>query len=69
MQIEWIKGSDKRRLLLFFNGWGMEAQAVAHLQGEADVTEAESNLNASMFQLRSFLGSGQLRSEAQVLIA
>ena len=39
------------------------------LQGEADVTEAESNLNASMFQLRSFLGSGQLRSEAQVLIA
>ena len=38
MQIEWIKGSDKRRLLLFFNGWGMEAQAVAHLQGEADVT-------------------------------
>ena len=37
MQIEWTKGSDKRRLLLFFNGWGMEAQAVAHLQGEADV--------------------------------
>ena len=37
MQIEWIKGSDRRRLLLFFNGWGMEAQAVAHLQGEADV--------------------------------
>ena len=26
------------------------------LQGEADVTEAESSLNASMFQLRSFLG-------------
>ncbi len=26
------------------------------LQGEADVTEAESNLNANMFQLRSFLG-------------
>lgn len=26
------------------------------LQGQADVTEAESNLNANMFQLRSFLG-------------
>ena len=26
------------------------------LQGQADVTEAESNLNAQMFQLRSFLG-------------
>lgn len=26
------------------------------LQGKADVTEAESNLNARMFQLRSFLG-------------
>lgn len=26
------------------------------LQGEADVTEAESNLNSNMFQLRSFLG-------------
>ena len=26
------------------------------LQGKADVTEAESNLNAKMFQLRSFLG-------------
>ena len=26
------------------------------LQGQADVTEAESNLNAKMFQLRSFLG-------------
>ena len=26
------------------------------LQGKADVTEAESNLNAQMFQLRSFLG-------------
>lgn len=26
------------------------------LQGKADVTEAESTLNAKMFQLRSFLG-------------
>ena len=33
------------------------------LQGEADVTEAESNLNANMFQLRSFLGV----SEQEVL--
>ena len=33
------------------------------LQGKADVTEAESNLNAQMFQLRSFLGV----SEQEVL--
>lgn len=33
------------------------------LQGKADVTEAESNLNAKMFQLRSFLGV----SEQEVL--
>ena len=29
------------------------------LQGKADVTESESNLNAKMFQLRSFLGGSE----------
>ena len=32
------------------------------LQGKADVTEAESNLNAKMFQLRSFLGVSEQES-------
>ena len=32
------------------------------LQGKADVTEAESNLNAKMFQLRSFLGLSEDKS-------
>lgn len=32
------------------------------LQGKADVTESESNLNAKMFQLRSFLGVSEQES-------
>lgn len=32
------------------------------LQGQADVTEAESNMNAKMFQLRSFLGLSEEES-------
>ncbi len=37
------------------------------LQGEADVTEAESTLNAKMFQLRSFLGLSEKESLNPVL--
>ena len=32
------------------------------LQGKADVTEAESNLNAKMFRLRSFLGVSEQKN-------
>ena len=39
------------------------------LQGQADVTEAESNLNAQMFQLRSFLGISEQESLNPVLPA
>lgn len=39
------------------------------LQGKADVTEAESNLNAKMFQLRSFLGVSEQESLNPVLPA
>lgn len=37
MRIEWLnkKGSD--RVIFFFNGWGMDAAAVSHLQMEDDV--------------------------------
>ena len=37
------------------------------LQGKADVTEAESNLNAQMFQLRSFLGVSEQENLNPVL--
>lgn len=37
------------------------------LQGKADVTEAESSLNANMFQLRSFLGLSEDESLTPVL--
>jgi outer membrane protein TolC len=39
------------------------------LQGQADVTEAESNLNARMFQLRSFLGVSEQETLNPVLPA
>ncbi|WP_296123276.1 TolC family protein [uncultured Bacteroides sp.] len=39
------------------------------LQGKADVTEAESNLNAKMFQLRSFLGVSEQENLNPVLPA
>ena len=39
------------------------------LQGQADVAEAESNLNAQMFQLRSFLGISEQESLNPVLPA
>lgn len=39
------------------------------LQGKADVTEAESNLNARMFQLRSFLGVSEQETLNPVLPA
>ncbi|ADV44918.1 TolC family protein [Bacteroides helcogenes] len=39
------------------------------LQGKADVTEAESNLNAKMFQLRSFLSVSEQESLNPVLPA
>lgn len=39
------------------------------LQGKADVTESESNLNARMFQLRSFLGVSEQESLNPVLPA
>lgn len=37
------------------------------LQGKADLTEAESNLNAQMFQLRSFLGVSETESLNPIL--
>lgn len=37
MQIEWLKKQGSGRVLLFFNGWGMDAGAVAHLACDGDM--------------------------------
>lgn len=38
MRYEWIARNGCRRLILFFNGWGMDSSAVASLEaGSADV--------------------------------
>lgn len=37
MRTEWLIKKGNRRLVLFFNGWGMDARAVAHLKGACDV--------------------------------
>lgn len=37
MRVEWLYKNNTDRVILFFNGWGMDATAVAHLQAEEDV--------------------------------
>lgn len=37
MRIEWLNKSGSDRVILFFNGWGMDARAVSHLSAHCDV--------------------------------
>lgn len=37
MRIEWLKKKDGGRVVVFFNGWGMDACGVKHLEAECDV--------------------------------
>lgn len=37
MRIEWLNQKRKDRVIIFFNGWGMDAAAVSHLTTECDV--------------------------------
>ena len=37
MRIEWINKKDDNRVVVFFNGWGMDAAAVAHMTAECDL--------------------------------
>lgn len=39
MRITWLNKKDLGRVIVFFNGWGMDEKAVTHLQGETDVLE------------------------------
>ena len=37
MRIEWLNKTGNGRVILFFNGWGMDGQAVKHLKCPSDV--------------------------------
>lgn len=37
MRIEWLAKKGSRRVVCFFNGWGMDANVVANLSGEVDI--------------------------------
>lgn len=37
MRITWLNKKHEGRVVVFFNGWGMDERAVAHLQGKTDV--------------------------------
>lgn len=37
MRIEWLCKKDTGRVIVFFNGWGMDAAAVSHLVTDSDV--------------------------------
>ena len=37
MKHQWIKQQGHNELIVFFNGWGMGASAISHLQGEFDI--------------------------------
>ncbi|MDE5610651.1 MAG: DUF452 family protein [Odoribacter sp.] len=37
MRIEWLNKTGNGRVILFFNGWGMDGQAVKHLKCQSDV--------------------------------
>lgn len=39
MEINWLKRTGSREVVLFFNGWGMDQRAVSHVEGELDVCE------------------------------
>lgn len=37
MRIEWLNKNNTDRVVVFFNGWGMDAQVVRHLKADCDV--------------------------------
>ncbi|MEG2554662.1 MAG: DUF452 family protein [Odoribacter sp.] len=37
MRIEWLNKISSDRVILFYNGWGMDAAAVSHLRSDCDV--------------------------------
>ncbi len=37
MRIDWVQQKGEGVLVVFFNGWGMDCRAVAHLQTDADL--------------------------------
>ncbi len=39
MRIEWLNRENTDRVIVFFNGWGMDSRTVQHLKGEYDILE------------------------------
>lgn len=37
MRIEWLRQKGGRRVIVFFNGWGMDRQVIAHLKPDCDL--------------------------------
>jgi len=37
MRIEWLNRKNSSRIIVFFNGWGMDGQVVRHLKTDSDV--------------------------------
>ena len=37
MRIEWLDKKNTGRVIVFFNGWGMDGKAVQHIKGDYDI--------------------------------
>lgn len=40
MRIEWLVKKGAGQVVVFFNGWGMDASAVSHLETESEIGRA-----------------------------
>lgn len=55
MRIEWICKKNAGRVVLFFNGWGMDGRCIAHLSSESDVV--------NVYDYRELAGTCPFRQE------
>lgn len=54
MRIEWLNKKGNSRVILFFNGWGMDSNAVAHLKTSSDLIVFSDYRNISKVEIPSF---------------
>lgn len=60
MRHQWLVKKGSGRLIVFFNGWGQDAAAVAHLSGEADVLMLYAYHDGADFDFSSLQKYGQV---------
>lgn len=60
MKHQWLAKKGGDRLIVFFNGWGQDARAVAHLSGEADVLMLYAYHGGKDFDFSSLQEYGQV---------